>query len=32
MIPAEYLCEIATGETEWGVDGEGERDRKRAAD
>jgi hypothetical protein len=36
MIPAhkssEYLYEITTGETEWGVDGEGGRERKRAAD
>ncbi len=26
------LCESITGETEWGVDGEGGRERKRAAD
>jgi hypothetical protein len=36
MIPshqtAEYLCEITTGETEWGVEEEGARERKRSAD
>ncbi len=31
MIPShkiitQYICEITTGETEWGVDGEGERE------
>ncbi len=31
-VSAEYLCEIAMCETEWGVDGEGGRERKRAAD
>ncbi len=31
MKSADYLCEIATGKTEWEVDGEGERERKRAA-
>ncbi len=28
-IIAEYLCETTTGETEWGVGGEGEREREQ---
>jgi hypothetical protein len=36
MIPAmkssRYLCEITTGEMEWGVRGESGRERKREAD
>jgi hypothetical protein len=29
MKLAEYLCKITRGETEWGVDGEGEREREQ---
>ncbi len=36
MIPStksmKYLYQMATGKTEWGVNGEAEREKKRAAD